>query len=188
MKGKRKEVKIYHANLMKPFFEREEIVFMTLHASEEETLQIPSLSGVSGTETVDDVMRKAVKTEELEPAQIEGLKQVLTEFQEVFPDRPGKTTWVTHDIELTSDQPVRAKPYRVSPRQRNLIKTEIDKMLELGVIKPGESDYTFPLIMVEVPGKNPRPCIDISSTKLDNQGPNLPDTEHRGAYRDSKQC
>lgn len=39
-------------------------------------------------------------------------------------------------------------------------------MLELGVIEPCESDYTSPLILVEVPGKDPRPCVDYRKLNL----------------------
>lgn len=33
-------------------------------------------------------------------------------------------------------------------------------MLKLDVIEIGESDYTSPMIPVEAPGKNSRPCTD----------------------------
>ncbi|GBM50242.1 Retrovirus-related Pol polyprotein from transposon 17.6 [Araneus ventricosus] len=33
-------------------------------------------------------------------------------------------------------------------------------MLNLGVIEVGESDFSSPLILVEAPGRDPRPCID----------------------------
>lgn len=33
-------------------------------------------------------------------------------------------------------------------------------MLELKIIKEGESDYNSPMILVEAAGKDPRPCID----------------------------
>lgn len=65
-----------------------------------------------------------------------------------------------HDIELTSDQPVRSRPYRVSPRRNEILRAEIQRMLDLKIIEVEESDYTSPMILVEVPGKEPRPCID----------------------------
>ncbi|GFT38241.1 retrovirus-related Pol polyprotein from transposon 412 [Trichonephila clavipes] len=33
-------------------------------------------------------------------------------------------------------------------------------MLKLGIIEVGESDYMSPMILVEVAGKEPSPCID----------------------------
>ncbi|GFV75197.1 retrovirus-related Pol polyprotein from transposon 297 [Trichonephila clavipes] len=59
-----------------------------------------------------------------------------------------------------SDQPVRTKPYRMSHRQNEILKNEINRMLKLGIIEVGESDYMSPMILVEVAGKEPRPCID----------------------------
>ncbi|GFV68409.1 retrovirus-related Pol polyprotein from transposon 17.6 [Trichonephila clavipes] len=64
------------------------------------------------------------------------------------------------DIELISDKPVKTKPYRMSPRQINILREEIKRLLELGVIEIGQSDYTSPLILVESPNKDPRPCVD----------------------------
>ncbi|GBO14202.1 Retrovirus-related Pol polyprotein from transposon 17.6 [Araneus ventricosus] len=48
----------------------------------------------------------------------------------------------------------------MSPRQIDILKTEVNRMIELKIIEPGESDFTSPLILVEVPGKDARPCID----------------------------
>ncbi|GBN40536.1 hypothetical protein AVEN_120926-1 [Araneus ventricosus] len=53
-----------------------------------------------------------------------------------------------------------AKPYRMSPRQIDILKTEVNKMIELKIVEPGESDFTSPLILAEVPGKDASPCID----------------------------
>ncbi|GFU71134.1 retrovirus-related Pol polyprotein from transposon 297 [Trichonephila clavipes] len=45
-------------------------------------------------------------------------------------------------------------------RQINILREEIKRLLELGVIEIGQSDYTSPLILVESPNKDPRPCVD----------------------------
>ncbi|GFU82942.1 retrovirus-related Pol polyprotein from transposon 17.6 [Trichonephila clavipes] len=65
-----------------------------------------------------------------------------------------------HDIELESERAIVAKPYRMSPRQIEILKSVVNKMLELKIIEPGESDFTSPLILVEAQGKEARPCID----------------------------
>ncbi|GFT15618.1 hypothetical protein TNCV_4985531 [Trichonephila clavipes] len=74
--------------------------------------------------------------------------------------RHGKTHLVEHDIELINDVPIRTKPYRMSARQTDLLQEEIRKMLKYQVIEIGESDYASPMILVETPGRDPRPCID----------------------------
>ncbi|GFS90698.1 hypothetical protein TNCV_3771221 [Trichonephila clavipes] len=48
----------------------------------------------------------------------------------------------------------------MSGRQNEILKSEINRMLKLGIIEVGESDYMSPMILVEVAGKENRPCID----------------------------
>ncbi|GFX39040.1 retrovirus-related Pol polyprotein from transposon 297 [Trichonephila clavipes] len=78
----------------------------------------------------------------------------------LFSNIPGCTDLAEHDIELESERAIVAKPYRMSPRQIEILKSEVHKMLELKIIEPGESDFTSPLILVEAQGKEARPCID----------------------------
>lgn len=63
-------------------------------------------------------MTLSVNAELLEPAQVEDLKELLNEFRETFSVRSGGTDLVTHEIELTSAEPVKSKAYRVSPPQK----------------------------------------------------------------------
>ncbi|GBM70688.1 Transposon Ty3-G Gag-Pol polyprotein [Araneus ventricosus] len=48
----------------------------------------------------------------------------------------------------------------MSPRQTEILKTEIDKMLKHKITEIGDSDCTSPMILVEVARKDSRPCID----------------------------
>ncbi|GFU59342.1 retrovirus-related Pol polyprotein from transposon 17.6 [Trichonephila clavipes] len=77
-----------------------------------------------------------------------------------FTNIPGCTDLAEHDIELESERAIVAKPYRMSPRQIEILKSEVNKMIELKIIEPGESDFTSPLILVEAQGKEAMPCID----------------------------
>ncbi|GFY35247.1 retrovirus-related Pol polyprotein from transposon 297 [Trichonephila clavipes] len=94
---------------------------------------------------------------------------------------PGKTHLVEHDIELINDVPIRTKPYRMSARQTDLLQEEIRKMLKYQVIEIGESDYASPMLLVETPGKDPRPCIDYRKLNevIRTQFYPLPNIEHR---------
>ncbi|GFU06230.1 retrovirus-related Pol polyprotein from transposon 297 [Trichonephila clavipes] len=88
------------------------------------------------------------------------LRELLSKYSKCFSNNPGLTNLVELEIQLVSDQPVRTKPYRMSHRQNEILKNEINRMLKLGIIEVGESDYMSPMILVEVAGKEPRPCID----------------------------
>ncbi|GFU56319.1 hypothetical protein TNCV_582531 [Trichonephila clavipes] len=94
------------------------------------------------------------------PELIDELKQVITKNKDVFSPDPGTTHLMRMDIELISDKPIKTKPYWMSPRQINILREEIKRLLELGAIEIGQSDYTSPLILVESPNKDPRPCVD----------------------------
>lgn len=87
-------------------------------------------------------------------------RNLIQEFRDLFYDKPERTDEIVHDVALTSEEPVKAKLYRVSPKHKELMRKELQKTLDLGVIEAGDSDYASPLIMVQVPGKEPRPCID----------------------------
>ncbi|GFT60640.1 retrovirus-related Pol polyprotein from transposon 412 [Trichonephila clavipes] len=88
------------------------------------------------------------------------LRELLSKYSKCFSNNPSLTNLVEHEIQLVSDQPVRTKPYRMSHRQNEILKNEINRMLKLGIIEVGEWNYMSPMILVEVAGKEPRPCID----------------------------
>ncbi|GBO17352.1 Retrovirus-related Pol polyprotein from transposon 412 [Araneus ventricosus] len=67
---------------------------------------------------------------------------------------------VAHDIQPINEKLVRSKPYRSSHRQNEILKTEVQRMLDLKIVEVRESDYTSPVILVVAPGKVPRPCVD----------------------------
>ncbi|GFS93339.1 retrovirus-related Pol polyprotein from transposon 412 [Trichonephila clavipes] len=98
-----------------------------------------------------EILRESQLQLKLSPSQIDELKQVITKNKDVFSPDPGTTHLMRMDIELISDKPIKTKPYRMSPRQINILREEIKRLLELGVIEIGQSDYTSPLILVESP-------------------------------------
>ncbi|GFV93488.1 retrovirus-related Pol polyprotein from transposon 297 [Trichonephila clavipes] len=128
--GRRETSQIYHINMLKPYYKRPEHV----NASE--------------------------LNKHLHDKQMDRLRELLNKYSKCFSNNPGLTNLVEHEIQLVSDQPVRTKPYRMSHRQNEILKNEINRMLKLGIIEVGESDYMSPIILVEVAGKEPRPCID----------------------------
>ena len=64
------------------------------------------------------------------------------------------------DIILTDDNPVSSRSYRMSPRQTEILRKEIGRLLELGIIEVGQSDWSSPINLVESPSKDPRPYVD----------------------------
>ena len=75
-----------------------------------------------------------------------------------------KETPVKHDVThhiLTKGSPVKARPRRLAPDRLEIAKREFDHMLESGIIRVSDSNWSSPLHLV--PKKSPgdwRPCGD----------------------------
>ena len=74
--------------------------------------------------------------------QKETIAQVLSEFSDIFTDKPGLTHLVEHTVETTSDQSIRSKLYPVPYSVRGKLESEIEKMLKLCVIECSDSPYS----------------------------------------------
>ena len=85
---------------------------------------------------------------------------LVEEFQDIFSDVPTQTDLVTHKIRVNSDEPVRHRPYRVPIHMKDEVEKELDKMLKMGWIEIGDSEYASPLVVVRKKGSNDlRLCV-----------------------------
>ncbi|GFT75050.1 retrovirus-related Pol polyprotein from transposon 297 [Trichonephila clavipes] len=163
--GRRETSQIYHINMLKPYYKRPEHVNViindeTKNSLADQELEIPYLENNSLVYDFEDVIQASELNKHLHDKQMDRLRELLSKYSKCFSNSPGLTNLVEHEIQLVSDQPVRTKPYRMSHRQNEILKNEINRMLKLGIIEVGESDYMSPMILVEVAGKEPRPCVD----------------------------
>ncbi|GFV99349.1 retrovirus-related Pol polyprotein from transposon 297 [Trichonephila clavipes] len=163
--GRRETSQIYHINMLKPYYKRPEHVNViindeTKNSLADQELEIPYLENNSLIYDFEDVIQASELNKHLHDKQMDRLGELLNKYSKCFSNNPGLTNLVEHEIQLVSDQPVRTKPYRMSHRQNEILKNEINRMLKLGIIEVGESDYMSPMILVEIAGKEPRPCID----------------------------
>ncbi|GFX16806.1 retrovirus-related Pol polyprotein from transposon 412 [Trichonephila clavipes] len=132
----------------------------TQNSLADQELEIPYLENNSLIYDFEDVIQASELNKHLHDKQMDRLHELLNKYSKCFSNNPGLTDLVEHEIQLVSDQAVRTKPYRMSHRQNEILKNEINRMLKLGIIEVGESDYISPMILVEVAGKEPRLCID----------------------------
>lgn len=75
----------------------------------------------------------------------------LDEFSDVLSDLLGQKTLGVHQIKLTSDKPIRSKPYPLPFTSRDTVCEEVHvrKMLEAGVIEPPDSPCSSPIVIVK---------------------------------------
>ncbi|GBN18709.1 Retrovirus-related Pol polyprotein from transposon 297, partial [Araneus ventricosus] len=151
---------------LKPYFKRPELVNIVNHLETETTTSseleedFPYMLSDPNVFDFQEVIEINNLRERLSDDQIGQLENLLVKYYRIFSNIPGKTNLVEHDIELICDKSIKHKPYRMTNRQNDVLKAEIGKMLKYNIIEPGASEFTSPMILVETPGREPRPCID----------------------------
>ncbi|CAI7792036.1 unnamed protein product, partial [Closterium sp. NIES-54] len=100
---------------------------------------------------------------ELGMAQQTDLRKLLVEYREVFVTEAeplGTHPTVFHHIATGSAKPISHKPYRVSPSERARIEEEVAALLEQGVIRPSNSPWASPCIVIPKKDFGDRVVID----------------------------
>ena len=110
-----------------------------------DSLQVPNLTVSSLTE-----------------AQWGELQAMFQEFPEVFQTMPGWTSITEHAIYVGDSVPIRQKSYRIPYSQRELVKAELEQMLQSGVISPSTSPWALPIVLVT---KKEEVSVSVSTTE-----------------------
>lgn len=102
----------------------------------------------------------------LTPSQEQQLNVVISLFLNFENQGLGRTSLIKHEIDIGGAKPTKQHFYVVSPAVENLIFTEIDRMLKLGVIEPSTSPWSSPMRLVLEPNKvklgNQKRCLPIT--------------------------
>ncbi|UYV63838.1 K02A2.6-like [Cordylochernes scorpioides] len=86
----------------------------------------------------------------------ERLKQILAKYTDLFSWRLGRTNLAKHQIHTEDAKPIKHKPYRVSAKERTIIKDQIDEMLEEGIIRQSSSPWKLNEVTMKDVYSNPR--------------------------------
>jgi len=89
------------------------------------------------------------------------LKKTISEYSDIFSAKyPGATDLVTHRIDVGDNQPINSAPYRVSPTERRIIDSEVDRMIKDNIIEPSKSPWASPVVLVSKKDGSIRFCVD----------------------------
>ncbi|XP_063595779.1 uncharacterized protein LOC134772669 [Penaeus indicus] len=157
--------RLYHINMLKKYVRRDDVsssevcqvcVVDDLPTSEEKAnfaCDIPDL--YEANECTVNI------NPELSSKQTAEIKQLVAEFSDVFSDKPGVTSTVIHDIELSTVAPIHTKPYPIPHHLRKAFDEEVDRMLALGVVEHSTSLYCSPVVLVKKADNSWRFCVDF---------------------------
>lgn len=99
----------------------------------------------------------------LRPAERQALVGLLKEYKDRFAwdtTQIGRTNVCELGIDLVDDTPIHQPPYRVSHKEREVIRSQVTEMLDRGVIQPSKSAYASPVVLVKKKDGDWRFCVD----------------------------
>lgn len=71
-----------------------------------------------------------------------------------------KTSLLQHSINVNNSKPIKQRHYPVSPAIQDIMYTELDRMLSLGVIEESMSPWNSPVVLVRKANGKARLCLD----------------------------
>ena len=128
--------------------------------------------GPSKLENSDILRNLNNKLSHFEPSQQEELKQLIHEYEHLFPDIPTRTNKIYHDVIVEDSKPIKQHPYRMNPLKQKYLQDEVKYLLENDFIEASQSNYSSPCILVPKSNGTYRMCTDYrkvnSVTKTDS--------------------
>ena len=100
---------------------------------------------------------------DLPQSEKEKLMKLINEFSDIFASQGcefGCTSVVKHEIK-TEGPPVRQQVRRIPVALKNVVDREVEKMLKLGVVRPSQSPWSSPTVMVRKKDGAWRFCVDF---------------------------
>ena len=101
---------------------------------------------------------------DLTSVQLRQLEDLLYEFHDVFSKHDldlGHTSLVKHQINLTDDTPIKLRHRRIPPSMYEKVRQHIKDMLACGAIRPSNSPWSFPTVLVRKRNNSFRFCLDF---------------------------
>ena len=125
--------------------------------------------GPSKLENSDILRNLNNKLSHLETSQQEELKQLIHEYEHLFPDIPTRTDKIYHDVIVEDSKPIKQHPYRMNPLKQKYLQDEVKYLLENDYTEPSQSNYSSPCILVPKINGTYRMCTIVKWTLWQKQ-------------------
>ncbi|CAM4606505.1 unnamed protein product, partial [Caretta caretta] len=153
--------RVYHVNMMKPYYARGNVVLAVCGQWEEQG-DDPLVDLFPGTRA-GSPLETIPLSDQLTPAQQAEVRGVLHPYRQLFSNQPGRTNLTVHRVQTGSHPPIRCSPFRVTGKTAQDLEREVRDMLALGVIQPSASPW---LNAITVSDAYPMPRPDELLDKL----------------------
>ena len=94
---------------------------------------------------------------------VDVISKIKHEFPSIFGKTDGefgRTAWVKHKIHTGDAWPIKQRPRRLPAQLWDTAKSEIEKMVKMGVIEKSESPWCSPVVLVKKKDGETRFCVD----------------------------
>jgi hypothetical protein len=129
----------------------------------------PTVEKPTNIATVDetqDEFESSLKMGNLTTDEKRQLRELIEEFKDVISlstSELGRTNIEKHKINTKDHPPIAKRAYRENDENRKIIKEEVQKMWDLGMIRKSYGPWAFPVVIVKKKDGTNRFCIDYRS-------------------------
>uniref|UniRef100_A0A8C2BUT8 Gypsy retrotransposon integrase-like protein 1 n=1 Tax=Cyprinus carpio TaxID=7962 RepID=A0A8C2BUT8_CYPCA len=100
--------------------------------------------------------------------------ELMSRYLTLFSDIPSQTTVLMHDIDVGNSAPTKQHSYRVNPHKREIMKSEVEYLLQHGFAKPSQSPWSSPCLLVPKSDSTHRFCTDYHKVNSINKPDSFP--------------
>ena len=161
-------VSTYHANMLKQYVEhRNELSHCLLSAEAIESVddddneEFPLDDCTFPTAKKPESYRDVSIADTLTSEQRKEVETLMKQYPDVLSSLPGRIDRIQHDIKLFTSEPIRTKGFSIPYKTRSVMETEIQDILDLGVIEPSLSPNSSPIVLVPTKDGSVQFCIDF---------------------------
>ncbi|XP_058653025.1 PDZ domain-containing protein 11 isoform X1 [Onychostoma macrolepis] len=96
----------------------------------------------------------------LSKEQRENVVKLIGDHSIIFSDVPQQTTMLTHDIDVGTAVPIKQHPYRVNPKKREVMRMEVEYLLQHGLAVSSKSPWSSACLLVPKSDSSLRFCTN----------------------------
>ena len=132
------------------------------------TEQTPKTDEGEPTQSTEEITNQVINlmdemninSESYNEEEFRAITKLITKHRKTFSNTPGLCHLIQHKIDTGDQEPIICQPYRVPYKLKPVVKEIIQDMLDKNLIRPSNSPWAFPVVMVPKPDGKWRMTVD----------------------------